>query len=174
MYGLPSIATSLADYQSGDFSGATEATMRVVDKVSGLIGDTPPSLMRPMGQESKPNMAEWQHPVNHFLHANILLNLNIPSGWNGSFTTGPHGARWYKAPTSIKEGTTGTTVEVGAATIVNEGPHGSDTHTVDSGGCAITAMPTWPQLHPLSVPDGILEEANQRDGDGFPSWLSSQ
>ena len=174
MYGLPSIATSLADYQSGDFSDATEATMRVVDKVSGLIGDTPPSLMRPMGQESKPNMTEWQHPVNHFLHANILLNLNIPSEWNGSFTTGPHGARWYKAPTSIKEGTTGTTVEVGAATIVNEGPHGSDTHTVDSGGCAITAMPTWPQLHPLSVPDGILAEANQGDGDGFPSWLSSQ
>ena len=53
--------------------------------------DTPPSLMRPMGQESKPGMTEWQHPVNHFLHANILLNLNIPSEWNGSFTTGPMG-----------------------------------------------------------------------------------
>lgn len=174
MYGLPSIATSLADYRSGDFRGATEATMRVVDKVSGIIGDNPPSLMRPMGQESKPSMSEWQHPVNHFLHANILLNLNIPSEWDGRFTTGPHGARWYKAPTSIKEGTSGMTVEVGAATIINEGPPGSDTHTVDSGGCSITAMPTWPQLHPLSVPDVVLAEANQSDGDGFPSWLSSQ
>ena len=68
----------------------------------------------------------------------------------------------------------GMTVEVGAATVVNEGQVGTDTHTVDSLGCSITVMPTWPQLHPLAVPDEILSIANQPDVDGFPEWLSSQ
>ena len=48
------------------------------------------------------------------------------------------------------------------------------TPTLWTLGIRTTAMPTWPQLHPLSVPDGILAEANQGDGDGFPTWLSSQ
>ena len=174
MYGLPSIATSLADYGSDNFEGAVKATMRVVEMASELLQDPPPSLMRPKGQDSKPCTEEFSDPVHHFLHANILLNLNIPSNWDRRFVTGPHGARWYKAPTKISKGTTGTTIEVGAATIINEGPLGSDTHTVDSGGCSITVMPTWPQLHPLSVPDEILAEANHNKEDGFPKWLSSQ
>ena len=68
----------------------------------------------------------------------------------------------------------GQFVEVGAATIINEGKEDSDIATIENGGCSITAMPVWPQLHPLSVPDTILKEANIPDQDGFPAWLSSQ
>lgn len=174
MYGLPSIATSLADYGSDNYDGAVEATMRLIEKTSYLLLNPPPSLLRPNGQLSKPRSEEWPFPINHFLHANILLNINIPPNWNGQYLTGPHGARWYKAPTNIVRNGGKMAIEVGAATIVNEGVHGSDTHTVDSGSCSITAMPTWPQLHPLSVPDDILSKANHNDEDGFPMWLSSQ
>ena len=174
MYGLPSIATSLADYDPQSFDGAVEATMRIVAMASAHLHTPLPSLMRPNGMDSKPGPGGWQHPASHFLHANLMLNLNIPARWNGRFMSGPHGARWYKAPTRINQAPSGMTVEVGAATVVNEGQVGTDTHTVDSLGCSITVMPTWPQLHPLAVPDEILSIANQPDADGFPEWLSSQ
>ena len=174
MYGLPSIATSLADYDPQSFDGAVEATMRIIAMATAHLHTPLPSLMRPNGRDSKPGPGGWQHPASHFLHANLMLNLNIPARWNGRFMSGPHGARWYKAPTRINQGPSGMTVEVGAATVVNEGQVGTDTHTVDSLGCSITVMPTWPQLHPLAVPDEILSIANQPDVEGFPEWLSSQ
>ena len=174
MYGLPSISTSLADYNESEFNEAVNATMRVIEKVVEIIKIPPPSFLRPNGARSKPSEKDKDLPISHFLHGNMMLNVNVPSGWNGTFRTGPHGARWYKAPTRVSERQEGQFVEVGAATIVNEGKEGSDTTTIESGGCSITAMPVWPQLHPLSVPDSILELANVSDQEGFPVWLSSQ
>ena len=55
-------------------------------------------------------------------------------------------------PTRISDTDEGQFVEVGAATI-NEGKEDSDIATIENGGCSIAAMPVWPQLHPLSVPD---------------------
>ena len=174
MYGLPSISTSLADYNESEFGNAVEATMAIIEKAIKVIKIPPPSFMRPEGAESKPKGPYKDFPITHFLHGNLMLNVNVPSNWNGIYRTGPHGARWYKAPTQISDTAEGQLVEVGAATIINEGEDGSDTNTIEKGGCSITAMPVWPQLHPLSVPDHILKEANASDHDGFPVWLSNQ
>ena len=174
MYGLPSISTSLADYNESEFLGAVNATMRVIEKAVSIIKTPPPSFMRREGAESKPSGEDKNLPISQFLHGNMMLNVNVPSNWNGTYRTGPHGARWYTAPTRISDTDDGQFVEVGAATIINEGEEGSDIATIENGGCSITAMPVWPQLHPLSVPDPILKEANISDQEGFPAWLSSQ
>jgi broad specificity polyphosphatase/5'/3'-nucleotidase SurE len=174
MYGIPSISTSLADYKESEFGGAADATMEIIEKIVNIIKTPPLSFMRPEGAKSKPSESEKDLPLSHFLHGNIMLNINVPSKWNGIYRTGPHGARWYAAPTRISNTSEGEFVEVGAATIINEGDEGSDTATIEDGGCSITAMPVWPQLHPLSVPDLILEKANVSDQEGYPAWLSSQ
>lgn len=174
MYGIPSISTSLADYKESEFGGAADATMEIIEKMVNIIKTPPLSFMRPEGAKSKPSGSEKDLPLSHFLHGNIMLNINVPSKWNGIYRTGPHGARWYAAPTRISNTSEGEFVEVGAATIINEGDEGSDTATIEDGGCSITPMPVWPQLHPLSVPDLILEKANASDQEGYPSWLSSQ
>ncbi len=174
MYGIPSISTSLADYKESEFGGAADATMEIIEKIVNIIKTPPLSFMRPEGAKSKPSESEKNLPLSHFLHGNIMLNINVPSKWNGIYRTGPHGARWYAAPTRISNTSEGEFVEVGAATIINEGDEGSDTATIEDGGCSITAMPVWPQLHPLSVPDLILEKANVSDQEGYPAWLSSQ
>ena len=174
MYGLPSISTSLADYNESEFGGAVDATMKIIEKATNIIKTPPPSFKRPEGSESKPSGPDKDLPLSQFLHGNMMLNVNVPSNWNGIYRTGPHGARWYTAPTRISDTAEGQFVEVGAATIINEGDEGSDTATIEGGGCSITAMPVWPQLHPLSVSDSILEEANTSDQEGFPAWLSSQ
>lgn len=174
MYGIPSISTSLADYKESEFGGAADATMEIIEKIVNIIKTPPLSFMRPEGAKSKPSESEKNLPLSHFLHGNIMLNINVPSKWNGIYRTGPHGARWYAAPTRISNTSEGEFVEVGAATIINEGDEGSDTATIEDGGCSITAMPVWPQLHPLSVPDLILEKANASDQEGYPAWLSSQ
>lgn len=174
MYGIPSISTSLADYKESEFGGAADATMEIIEKIVNIIKTPPLSFMRTEGAKSKPSEADKDLPLSHFLHGNIMLNVNVPSNWNGIYRTGPHGARWYAAPTRISNTSEGQFVEVGAATIINEGDEGSDTATIEGGGCSITAMPVWPQLHPLSVPDLVLEKANASNHEGFPAWLSSQ
>ena len=174
MYGIPSISTSLADYKESEFGGAADATIEIIDKIVDIIKTPPLSFMRPEGAKSKPSESDKDLPLSHFLHGNIMLNVNVPSNWNGIYRTGPHGARWYAAPTRISNTSEGQFVEVGAATIINEGDEGSDTATIEGGGCSITAMPVWPQLHPLSVPDLVLEKANASNHEGFPAWLSSQ
>ena len=174
MYGIPSISTSLADYKESEFGGAADATIEIIDKIVDIIKTPPLSFMRPEGAKSKPSESDKDLPLSHFLHGNIMLNINVPSNWNRIYRTGPHGARWYAAPTRISNTSEGQFVEVGAATIINEGDEGSDTATIEGGGCSITAMPVWPQLHPLSVPDLVLEKANASNHEGFPAWLSSQ
>ena len=174
MYGIPSISTSLADYKESEFGGAADATMEIIEKIVNIIKTPPLSFMRTEGAKSKPSEADKDLPLSHFLHGNIMLNVNVPSNWNGIYRTGPHGARWYAAPTRVSNTSEGQFVEVGAATIINEGDEGSDTATIEGGGCSITAMPVWPQLHPLSVPDQVLEKANASNHEGFPAWLSSQ
>ncbi len=174
MYGIPSISTSLADYKDSEFGGAADATMEIIEKIVNIIKTPPLSFMRTEGAKSKPSEADKDLPLSHFLHGNIMLNVNVPSNWNGIYRTGPHGARWYAAPTRVSNTSEGQFVEVGAATIINEGDEGSDTATIEGGGSSITAMPVWPQLHPLSVPDQVLEKANASNHEGFPAWLSSQ
>ena len=174
MYGLPSISTSLADYNESEFGEAADATMKIIEKIVNIVKTPPPSFKRKEGVKSKPPGSEKELPLSHFLHGNMMLNINVPSDWNGIYRTGPHGARWYSAPTRVSNTAEGQFVEVGAATIINEGDEGSDTDTIEGGGCSITAMPVWPQLHPLSVPDSVLEKANTSNQEGFPGWLSSQ
>ena len=42
-----------------------------------------------------------------------------------------------------------------------------------AGKVVITPMATWPQSHPLNVPDSILQAALVEDTEGYPAWLSS-
>jgi hypothetical protein len=40
------------------------------------------------------------------------------------------------------------------------------------GNVAISPLATWPQTHPLSMPDALLTVALEADADGYPNWLN--
>ena len=62
---------------------------------------------------------------------------------------------------------------VGAASIEDEPLPRTDCSSLMAGKVVITPMATWPQSHPLNVPDSILQAALVEDTEGYPAWLSS-
>ena len=171
LYGLPSLAVSPAAYSHQNYSQSIEATLKVMERLSGLITRGPENLLRPMGAKIRPSedhdsIAAW------FLQGDMFLNLNIPEDWKGSFQTVPLGARWYyNATEMLDKDSVGVAFEVGAARIVDEDIEMTDCNCVLSGDASITPLASWPQNHPLGVPQSIMEESTNSDAIGMPRWI---
>ena len=173
LYGLPSLSVSLATYAHEDYSDSIIATLGVIDGLSRLVTKKPENLLRPQGSKNipseEPGMATTR---SWFLHGNLFLNLNIPEVWDGTFQTVPLGARWYHNATDmLQKGATGVAFEVGAARIVDEDLEMTDCNAIISGKAALTTLASWPQNHPLGVPQSIMEESTNMGEDGMPEWF---
>ena len=173
LYGLPSLSVSLATYSHEDYSDSIGATMEVIDYLSGLVTNKPENLLRPKGSKKKPpegidsaSIRTW------FLQGNLFLNLNVPEKWGGSFQTVPLGARWYHNATDmLQKDAMGVAFEVGAARIVDEDLEMTDCNAVINGKAALTPLASWPQNHPLGVPQSVMDESNKMGKGGMPAWF---
>jgi hypothetical protein len=65
----------------------------------------------------------------------------------------------------------GGSLRVGAARIVDEEIEMTDCHAIASGSASITPLASWPQNHPLGVPQSIMQASTVMDVDGMPSWI---
>jgi 5'/3'-nucleotidase SurE len=173
LYGLPSLSVSLATYSHQDYSQSIEATLRVIDGISEVVVGKPENLLRPDGTHRRPGDGADTHSIRKwFLQGNMFLNLNIPETWDESFQTVPLGARWYRNATDmIDKESVGVTFEVGAARIVDEDIEMTDCNAVRSGSASITPLASWPQNHPLGVPQSVMEESTNMGEGGLPSWF---
>ncbi len=173
LYGMPSIAVSLATYDHNDFSDSITAISRVIDACSMGMPRELPNLLRPQGTKKVPVGNSMEETIRSAFHnGDILLNINVPADWNGSFSTGKLGARWYRSATdSINSDGTGVAFEVGAATIDEENIPGTDCNAVNQGSVSITPLGSWPSNHPLGVSDETLDNAAIGDREGLPKWL---
>ena len=104
-----------------------------------------------------------------FNGVDIILNLNTPHTWSGVVETVPLGARWYHGATKQREGKRGFVV--GAASIEDEPIPRTDCSSLMAGNDVISPLATWPQTHPLNIPDVILQGALSEGEGGFPAWL---
>lgn len=173
LYGLPSLSVSLATYSHQDYSQSIEATLALVERLSELVTSEPSNILRPEGSSTRPLEGTGKHSIRSwFMQGNMFLNLNIPEDWKGEFQTVPLGARWYHNATDmIDQKSTGVAFEVGAARIVDEDIEMTDCHAIASGSASITPLASWPQNHPLGVPQSVMQESTVMDADGMPSWL---
>jgi len=174
LYGLPAIALSLGTYLHEDFSIGTEAILSLIDRALLVADDEPSNLMRTRGSHHCP-WADGDMPMNErireaFRSGDIILNLNTPHTWSGGVETVPLGARWYHGATKPSKGNRGFIV--GAQSIEDEPIPRTDCSSLMAGNVVISPLPTWPQTHPLNVPDSILQGALSEDEQGFPSWLN--
>ena len=173
LYGMPSIAVSLATYDHDDFSDSIEAISKVIDACSiGMPRDLP-NLLRPHGTKTVPDGKGIEETIRSAFHnGDILLNINVPATWNGNYSTVQLGARWYRSATdSINREGTGVAFEVGAATIDEEDIPGTDCNAVNQGDVSITPLGSWPSNHPLGASDETLRNAAIGGDDGLPNWL---
>ena len=173
LYGMPSMAVSLATYSHEDFSQALEATIRLVDAISPHLPKAPPNLRRPEGSRLAPEDGSSAEAIwSSFLMGNLFLNMNVPEIWNGGFRTVDLGARWYHNATDMHDKENmGVAFEVGAATIEDEDIPNTDCNAVKAGYAALTPLASWPRNHPSGISDSLLEAATLPGGSGLPAWL---
>jgi len=173
LYGMPSIAVSLATYEHKDFSDSITAVSRVIDACSANMPNELPNLLRPAGTDNTPSGNNPLEEIRSAFHnGDILLNINIPIEWNGIYRTVDLGARWYRSATdAINSEGTGVAFEVGAAIIDEEDIPDTDCNALNSGCVSITPLGSWPSNHPLGVSDNMLASAATEDDYGLPNWL---
>ena len=173
LYGMPAIALSLGTYLHDDFSVGTEAILELIDRALLIAHEEPTNLMRTRGSKHRPwsdeEMAMNERVREAFRCGDIILNLNTPHTWSGVVETVPLGARWYHGATKQSEGKRGFVV--GAASIEDEPIPRTDCSSLMAGNVVISPLATWPQTHPLNIPDVILQGALSEGEGGFPAWL---
>ena len=174
LYGMPSIAISLATYEHSDFTDSVKGAIKVIDSCLHFLPINPPDLLRPNGSNSLPKISPSAESIReHFSHGNIFLNLNAPLKWNQEFNTVSLGARWYRNAIKthqIDDG--GMAFEVGAAMITEEEIPMTDCSSVNSGEYAISPLSSWPVNHPLGISKSILLTASESDDLGLPFWFN--
>ncbi|MEE3083733.1 MAG: 5'/3'-nucleotidase SurE, partial [Candidatus Thermoplasmatota archaeon] len=176
LYGMPSLAVSLATYLHEDYSVGFEVVGELIDACLSQIKSEPTNLNRPRGSNFIPWSAEgidMQERLREaFRCGDIFFNLNLPHEWSGNTETVRLGARWYLGATSgVEIGKKDKIFKVGAASIQDEEIPQTDCHSIMTGNVAITPLATWPQSHPLSMPDAMLHSALESNENGLPSWL---
>lgn len=173
LYGMPAIALSLGTYLHDDFTVGTEAILELIDLALSIAHEEPSNLMRTRGSKHRPwsdeEMTMDERVREAFRCGDIILNLNTPHTWSGVVETVPLGARWYHGATKQSEGKRGFVV--GAASIEDEPIPRTDCSSLMAGNVVISPLATWPQTHPLNIPDVILHGALSEGARGFPAWL---
>jgi len=174
LYGLPSIATSLATYEHENYQDSLEATIRIIESCVAVLPHEPINLLRPSGSlEERVATNVREEIISAFSHGNLMLNINIPSKWNNEFQTVPLGARWYHNAIDMSDTEhLGVAYEVGAASIEDEDIPNTDCNAINAGSVAVTPLSCWPINHPLGLSESLLESATVAGDDGLPNWLS--
>ena len=175
LYGLPAIALSLGTYAHEEYSIGSSVIVELIDRALKVAHDEPPNLLRTRGSKqidwNQPEMDIAERIKCAFRNGDLILNLNSPAEWEGGIETVPLGARWYHGATQLSDD--GRHFTVGAASIEDEPLPRTDCSSLMAGKVVITPMATWPQSHPLNVPDSILQAALVEDSEGYPAWLNS-
>ena len=174
LYGLPAIALSLGTYAHEDYSIADSVILNLIDRALTVVHDEPQNLLRTRGSRqidwNEPEMEMFERIRCAFRSGDLILNLNSPAEWKGGVETVPLGARWYHGATQLSAD--GRHFTVGAASIEDEPIPRTDCSSLMAGKVVISPMATWPQSHPLNIPDSILKSALTEDVDGYPAWLN--
>lgn len=173
LYGLPSIAVSLATYEHSNFEYSVMGAIKVLKSCLTFLPEKPLDFLRINGSKSPLILnTDYESIRTNFAEGNIFLNLNAPAQWNGQFSTVSLGARWYRNAIKRHDFDDGSMAfEVGAAEIVNEDIPESDCYSIKSGEYAISPISSWPVNHPLGVTREVLDAATTSDDEGLPFWI---
>ena len=174
LYGMPSIAISLATYEHSNFGDSVKGAIKIIDSCLDFLPLNPLDLLRKEGSKSISNFNSSPESLReNFAHGNIFLNLNAPLEWNGKFNTVSLGSRWYRnAIKNYQIDDVTVAFEVGSADIFEEKIPHTDCFSLNSGEYVITPLSSWPVNHPLGMTKEILDLATLSDDDGLPFWLN--
>ena len=174
LYGLPSIAVSLATYEHSNFDYSVKGAIKIIHSCLDFLPKVPSDFLRKNGSKTVIELNPSLESIRkNFALGNIFLNLNAPVKWNGDYNTVSLGSRWYRNAIKSHDLDDGSMAfEVGAAEIVEEEIPGTDCFSVNSAEYAISPISSWPVNHPLGITRDVLDAATKSDENGLPHWLS--
>jgi 5'/3'-nucleotidase SurE len=150
LYGLPSLATSLCEFESSGLDSAVDASVKVIEQLLTLIPPKAGNLLRPqLGEYSENGNSESCNTLNAYCRGDIFLNLNVPKDWNGEIENTRIGMRWYR--NALHRGVNGDSYSIDGAEIISQPVGGCDVAAVESGSASLSPCQTWPDSHPLSI-----------------------
>ena len=182
MYGMPAIASSWSSFDPEGMEVAIDATIQLIEAALAVLPDEPANLNRPHVDVKAPHLTAWPNqsskpwmddPISalrkSFAAGEMLLNLNVPRGWNGDFASTRLGMRWYRSAITFSNDT--STFQLGAARIDVDAVDRGDVDSDVKGVASVTCMPSWPQTHPLEMDMQLLGWSLDNSTDGLPLWL---
>jgi len=173
LYGMPSIALSLATYEHSNFDESMLAMVNIIESCVSKLPRIPSNLGRPDGSRRVPEGSNMsQLVISAFANGDMILNVNSPRAWDGTIRTVSLGSRWYHNAIDMRDTERfGVAFEVGAATIEDEDIPDTDCNAINSGSVAITPLSSWPINHPLGMNADMMQAATKAAASGLPEWL---
>lgn len=187
LYGMPAIASSFTSFEEEGMEAAIQGTVELIEVALRVLPNEPKNLRRPEVDLTATHLSRWPDIPDHpawesdpkfalrtaFQQGELMLNLNVPPGWNGEVTTTRLGMRWYRDAVSFGsiESEEAATFTIGAASIDHSEVPQSDCDVVAMGKASVSCLPVWPQTHPLALDDRLLTWALQACEGGYPAWL---
>lgn len=188
-YGVPSVATSLAsnDMREENILTAVEATFQLCSKLLTFLPRYPTNYQRPSSTFSRRQVKEslteekyFDLLLEYFQKGDLLVNLNIPSRWNGKFLSTSLGGVFYRdvlqKVSQVEENSRPKEEELYRLVV-----HGgiefvpdkrmTDIEALRNKFASITCLSTWPETHPFEIPCSVLKYALQPSKSGLPSWI---
>lgn len=139
MNGIPSIASSYCDYSGIGIEKASKLTSEICDVL-------------------------WRNKLNStpllksFYDGRVLLNLNVPSDYNGGIKLASLGIRDYQNALNLDpiEDESEVDVSFKGPNIVEKELENTDVTLVRNGFASLSIVPTWPFSHPRYPSDDII------------------
>ena len=187
LYGVPAIAASFTSFDPVGMERAIEATLDIVAAAAAVLPVKAGNLARPKGALETTYFTTWPKPsadepwrdhperalLNAFCNGDLMLNINAPASWNGSWATTRLGVRWYR--NAVRFGDHGddatATFTIGAASVDHSMVQAGDCDAVEENKASLSCLAVWPQSHPFAMDETLLAHALHDTVDGLPRWL---
>jgi hypothetical protein len=99
----------------------------------------------------------------------MFLNLNVPRGWSGKYSSTRLGMRWYRNAITFSDDT--STFKLGGSSIDVDEVERGDVDADMEGMASVSCLPSWPQTHPLEADVELLAWSLENSPVGLPIWL---
>ena len=187
LYGMPAIASSFTSFDPAGMDKAIEATVQLVERAMNVLPLVAANAGRPHDAMDTNYFTSWPRPGNDdgwledpnsalleaFKNGDLMLNLNVPPTWNGTWACTRLGVRWYRNAVRF-DGTGDTeiaTFTIGAASVDYSPVLYGDCDAVEEDKASLSCLAVWPQSHPFAMDEDLLASVLIHSKDGWPNWL---
>jgi len=187
LYGVPAIASSFTSFEPAGMEVAVAATLEAVERAAAVLPLRAENLGRPHGQLDTGYFSAWPKPetddrwledpesslVEAFSNGDLMLNVNAPSTWDGTWATTRLGVRWYRNAVrfDVEDTTATATFTIGAASVDHSPVAAGDCDAVEEDKASLSCLAVWPQSHPFALDEDLLAHGLESTVDGWPRWL---